>query len=212
MMKIQFKYVCPHIFDDLTLKSDLWNSDFTFQSGKRYQLRGPSGRGKTSFFSYLLGIRKDYKGEVFINNRNVLEITIDEWVELRSEKISCVYQDLQLIEKLSVSDNVSLIPKFARGYGLHEAKDMLSRLGMSSKWNDKVETLSFGQKQRLSIVRALCKPFNLLVCDEPFSHLDEMHKDKSVALIESRLNEEKAGILLSSLDGENQLDLKSIHL
>ena len=69
-----------------------------------------------------------------------------------------------------------------------------------------------GQKQRVAIARALCKPFDLLICDEPFSHLDAMHKSKCIDLIERRLNEEKAGVLLTSLDGENQLDLKSIHL
>ena len=212
MMKIQFKNVCPHIFEDLSLKSDVWKNDFTIQDGMRYQLRGPSGQGKTSFLSDLLGYRKDYKGEVFINNRNILEMTIDEWVELRSEKISCVFQDLQLIEKFSVADNISLIPKFAKGYGMSEAEKMLNQLEMGEKWKAKVKTLSFGQKQRVAIVRALCKPFDLLICDEPFSHLDAMHKNKCVALVESRLVEEKAGILLTSLDGENQLDMKSIHL
>lgn len=212
MMKIQFKNVCPHIFQELSLKSDVWNNDFTIQDGLRYQLCGPSGRGKTSFLSYLLGYRKDYKGEVSINNRTVSEINIDEWVELRSEKISCVFQDLQLIEKLSVADNIGLIPKFAKGYGLSEAEKMLADLGMPNKWKAQVKTLSFGQKQRVAIARALCKPFDLLICDEPFSHLDAMHKSKCIDLIERRLNEEKAGVLLTSLDGENQLDLKSIHL
>ena len=70
-------------------------NDFIIQDGMRYQLRGPSGRGKTSFLSYLLGHRKDYNGEVFINNRAVLDINIDEWVELSREKISSVFQDLQ---------------------------------------------------------------------------------------------------------------------
>lgn len=212
MMKIQFKNVCPHIFEDLSLKSDVWNNDFIIQDGMRYQLRGSSGRGKTSFLSYLLGHRKDYNGEVFINDRAVLDINIDEWVELRREKISSVFQDLQLIEKISVADNIALVPKFANGHGLSKAKNMLGDLGMADKWEAQVETLSFGQKQRVAIVRALCKPFDLLICDEPFSHLDTMHKAKCVDLIESRLTEENAGILLTSLDGENQLDLKSIHL
>ena len=95
---------------------------------------------------------------------------------------------------------------------MSEAEKMLSQLEMGEKWQAQVKTLSFGQKQRVAIVRALCKPFDLLICDEPFSHLDALHKDKCIALLESRLIEEKAGVLLTSLDGENQLDLKSIHL
>lgn len=212
MMKIQFKNVCPHVFEELSLKSDVWNNDFTIQDGMRYALCGPSGRGKTSLLAYLFGSRKDYKGEVYINDRAILELTIDDWIELRREKISSVFQDLQLIEKLSVADNIALIPKFANGYGLSKAENMLADLGMPNKWEAQVKTLSFGQKQRVAIARALCKPFDLLICDEPFSHLDAMHKTKCIDLIESRLQEENAGILLTSLDGENQLDLKSIHL
>ena len=89
---------------------------------------------------------------------------------------------------------------------------MLENLGMGEKWKQKVETLSFGQKQRVAIVRALCKPFELLICDEPFSHLDEMHKSKCIKLIEKRISETNAGIILTSLDGEDNLGLKSIYL
>lgn len=211
-MKIQFKNVCPHVFDELSLKSDIWNNDFTIEGGMRYQVHGPSGRGKTSFLSYLLGYRRDYRGEVFINGQPIFELKIDEWVKLRSEKITSIFQDLQLIEKLSVSENLSLIPKFAKGYDLSKAKKMLNFLGMEEKYDERVETLSFGQKQRVAIIRSLCKPFELLVCDEPFSHLDEINKAKCVELIENRLKKASAGIVLTTLDGEKQLDLKSIHL
>ena len=211
-MNIQFKNVCPNTFEELSLKSDIWNNDFTFDEGKRYQVHGPSGRGKTSFLSYLLGYRRDYRGEVFINGQCIFEINIDSWVELRSEKIASIFRDFQLIEKLSVSENLSLIPKFAEGYDLHAAKQMLIFLGMEEKYHARVETLSFGQKQRVAIIRSLCKPFELLVCDEPFSHLDEINKAKCVELIENRLKEANAGIVLTTLDGESQLDLKSIYL
>ena len=83
---------------------------------------------------------------------------------------------------------------------------------MEEKYDERVETLSFGQKQRVAIIRSLCKPFELLVCDEPFSHLDEINKAKCVELIENRLKEASAGIVLTTLDGEKQLDLKSIYL
>ena len=131
---------------------------------------------------------------------------------MRSEKITSIFQDLQLIEKLSVSENLSLIPKFAEGYDLSKAKKMLNFLGMEEKYDERVETLSFGQKQRVAIIRSLCKPFELLVCDEPFSHLDEINKAKCVELTENRLKEASAGIVLTTLDGEKRLDLKSIYL
>ncbi len=211
-MKIQFKYVCPNIFIEKPLKSDVWNQDFTIYGGMRYQLRGQSGSGKTSFLTFLLGYRRDYTGEIFINNQAIYNLNVDEWVKVRREKVSSIFQDLQLIDQLSVEENISLIPKFQSGYTLTEGKKMLEDLGMGEKWKQKVETLSFGQKQRVAIVRALCKPFELLICDEPFSHLDKMHKSQCIRLIEKRLSEANAGIILTSLDGEDQLGLKSIYL
>jgi ABC-type lipoprotein export system ATPase subunit len=212
MMKIQFKNVCPHVFEGFSPISDVWNKDFTFEHGMRYQLRGTSGKGKTSLLFYLLGYRRDYNGAVYINDKPLFELTNKEWVELRREKISSVFQDLQLAEKLTVADNISLIPKFAEGYDLSKGQKMLDAMGMEEKWDEKVENLSFGQKQRVAIARALCKPFELLICDEPFSHLDAVHKEKCIELIDCRVNEAKAGIVLTSLDGEEKLSLKSIHL
>ncbi len=211
-MKIQFKNVCPNIFIETPLKSDVWNQDFTVHDGMRYQFRGQSGKGKTSLLSFLLGYRSDYRGEIFINDKAIFELSIDEWIKLRREKVASIFQDLQLIDQLSVEENMSLIPKFQSGYGLSEGKKMLENLGMGEKWEQKVETLSFGQKQRVAIVRALCKPFELLICDEPFSHLDKMHKSKCIKLIEKRISDANAGIILTSLDGEDNLGLKSIYL
>ena len=211
-MKIHFKHVCPNIFIEKPLKSDVWNQDFTIYDGMRYQLRGQSGSGKTSFLTFLLGYRRDYTGEIFINNQAIYDLNVDEWVKVRREKVSSIFQDLQLIDQLSVEENISLIPKFQSGYTLTEGKKMLEDLGMGEKWKQKVETLSFGQKQRVAIVRALCKPFELLICDEPFSHLDKMHKSQCIRLIEKRLSEANAGIILTSLDGEDKLGLKSIYL
>ena len=65
-----------------------------------------------------------------------------------------------------------------------------------------VKNLSFGQKQRVAIIRALMKPFEFLICDEPFSHLDEQNTIKCTKLIEKRLEEENAGLILLALQEE----------
>jgi ABC-type lipoprotein export system ATPase subunit len=85
-------------------------------------------------------------------------------------------------------------------------------VGIADKWHEKVKTLSFGQKQRVAIIRALCKPFKLLLCDEPFSHLDEANTKICRSLILKRLDEEQAGVIITSLDGEEGMGLKTINL
>ena len=89
---------------------------------------------------------------------------------------------------------------------------MLEGLNMADKWDSPISTLSFGQKQRVALVRSLSKPFEFLICDEPFSHLDALNKSKCFALIEKRLDQEEAGWLLTSLDSECNSNLQTIQL
>jgi ABC-type lipoprotein export system ATPase subunit len=171
-----------------------------------------SGKGKTSFLYFLLGLRSDYEGDIYLNQKKILEIKEEEWIILRKRKITSIFQDLQLINHLSIAENIGLVPEYAEGYNEGLIRDMLMEVGIADKWHEKVKTLSFGQKQRVAIIRALCKPFKLLLCDEPFSHLDEANTKICRSLILKRLDEEQAGVIITSLDGEEGMGLKTINL
>ena len=211
-MQIKFQNVCPQIFKDIQMTSDIWNTDFILKDRERIQVLAHSGKGKTSLLYFLLGLRDDFSGMIFLDGNNSRDLGQKEWGAYRKNKIACVFQDLQLIEKLTVEQNIQLLPEFAQNYSKEKAYEMLIELGLEDKWDSRVATLSFGQKQRVALIRTLCKPFELLICDEPFSHIDEKNKMKCVALIERRLVEEQAGLLLTSLDGEPTLELKIIKL
>ena len=212
MVEIELNRVCPNVFEDIDIQSQVWNTSLHIDQGGRYQVMAQSGKGKTSFLYFLLGLRSDYKGEIYLNQKKILEINEQEWVLLRKRKISSIFQDLQLINHLSVAENIGLVPEYADGYNEALIRDMLRGVGIADKWNEKVKTLSFGQKQRVAIIRSLCKPFKLLLCDEPFSHLDEANTKLCRALILKRLDEERAGIIITSLDGEEGMGLKTINL
>lgn len=211
-MEIQFKNVCPEVFCDKEYKSDVWNADFSLCTDKRYELHAQSGKGKSSLIYFLMGLRADYFGDIFLNKKNLKELHTDEWVALRRRTFSCVFQDLQLIDHLTISENIALLPEFAKDQGLDQALEMLEGLNMADKWDSPIGTLSFGQKQRVALVRSLSKPFEFLICDEPFSHLDALNKSKCFALIEKRLDQEEAGWLLTSLDSECNSNLQTIQL
>ena len=212
MIEIEFNRVCPNVFEDIDIKSEVWNTSLCIEPGGRYQVMAQSGKGKTSFLYFLLGLRTDYKGDIYLNQKKISEINEQEWVLLRKGKISSIFQDLQLINHLSVAENIGLVPEYADGYNIALIRDMLRVVGIADKWNEKVKTLSYGQKQRVAIIRSLCKPFKLLLCDEPFSHLDEANTKLCRSLILKRLDEEKAGIIITSLDGEKGMGLKTINL
>ena len=212
MIEIELNRVCPNVFEDIEIKSEVWNTTLRLDNGGRYQIKAQSGKGKTSFLYFLLGLRSDYEGDIYLNQKKILEIKEEEWIILRKRKITSIFQDLQLINHLSVAENIGLIPEYAEGYNEGLIRDMLMEVGIADKWHEKVKTLSFGQKQRVAIIRALCKPFKLLLCDEPFSHLDEANTKICRSLILKRLDEEQAGVIITSLDGEEGMGLKTINL
>lgn len=201
-MHFKFQQLCPHVFQNQDLKSAIWNQDVEIKSGDKVLIHAISGTGKTSLIHYLLGLRQDYTGAIYIDNQELSRIEIEAFTQIRRIDISTVFQDLQLFENLSVKENILLLPEFAKGYDIEDAKEMLDVLDINDKWDQTVKTLSFGQKQRVAIIRALMKPFRFLICDEPFSHLDHQNSIKCTALIEKRLKEENAGMILLALERE----------
>jgi putative ABC transport system ATP-binding protein len=79
-------------------------------------------------------------------------------------------------------------------------KEWLSLLGLDGKWNQKAETLSYGERQRVAIVRSLLQPFKWLLLDEPFSHLDNENTQKAATLIWNRVQELNAGMMVVDLE------------
>lgn len=74
---------------------------------------------------------------------------------------------------------------------------------MSHKIDARAETLSYGERQRIAIIRALMQPFNWLLLDEPFSHLDNHNRHKAIELIRETVHARKAGMILADLNTNN---------
>ena len=80
-----------------------------------------------------------------------------------------------------------------------EILEMLAQLDVDQLAHKKAETLSYGQKQRVAIVRALCQPFELLLLDEPFSHIDEVQIKNAVTLVSQQVEQNNAALIIASL-------------
>ena len=203
-MKIEFRKVLPKPLEDIAhSKESLWNSTVVFESGKRILLNASSGKGKTTFVHTLMGMRTDFSGEILIDNKNTKSLHVNQWVELRQRKISVVYQDLQLFPQLTVEENLKLKAEFTGVFYTELALQHIEFLGLKEKWNQKCGILSMGQLQRVAIVRALIQPFEWLVMDEPFSHLDLANAELCLQLIEKRCKELRAGFILTTLNARD---------
>ncbi len=199
-MDIHFDEIIPlPIRDEIHGETDIWGQQCHFEKGKWYNLFAPSGAGKSTFVQILYGLRNDYNGQVKFGQRVNSGLTKNEWAEIRKTSFSIVFQDLRLFPELSADENIKvksvLTPEdFARNY-----EEWADLLGVKDQLTKAVKTLSYGERQRIAIIRSLVQPFEWLILDEPFSHLDNLNTEKAANLIDHRVRELGAGLILTSL-------------
>jgi len=202
-MQLELKSVCPLPMKDIEFsENSLWRKDTTLAAGKNHIIYAPSGTGKTSLMAFIFGMRSDFEGEILLDGINVKRISLSQWAEIRATKLSLIMQDLRLIPGLSVGENLLLKNQLTLHKNEKQIKEMLDALGMADKWKQKSGTLSLGQRQRVAIVRALLQPFELLLMDEPFSHIDRENIRKASALMMQECVNNKANRLMVTLDAD----------
>lgn len=186
--------------------SEVWNCQLEIPASKKIFLSAPSGKGKTTFQLMLYGIRKDYEGTLKMNGSDIRTFDLNQWSEIRQRKISVIFQDLRLFSDLTAMENIELKNNLTGHKTKNQIFEMAESLAVAAFLNQKAGTLSYGQKQRIAILRAMCQPFELLLMDEPFSHLDKENIDKACILIKSETELNGAGFIIASLGDKYSLD------
>jgi ABC-type lipoprotein export system ATPase subunit len=182
-------------------QSAIWNSDITFSTGEWVKIVAPSGSGKTTLMNILYKVRHDYEGSVKFHDQDLKDITGDELAKLRQQKVSVVFQDLRLFENLTVRENIELNRVLQTPYYPTAVVDeMATRLGIAHIIDQRAGLCSYGEQQRVAVIRALVQPFDWLMMDEPFSHLDIANTKKAAALITEECRKRNAGFVLTDLD------------
>ncbi len=183
--------------------SEIWQCEQQFQRGLAYFVSAASGKGKTTLQHIFYGLRSDFSGEVAIHSAVgkfvVSQTNSDDWAVVRSRILSVIFQDLRLFAELSVGENLLIKNQLTDFKSEKEIKDMLAALEIDTFWERKAGLLSYGQRQRVAIVRALLQPFEWLLMDEPFAHLDTENIRKACTLIQQACQAQKAGFILASL-------------
>ncbi|MDD2636471.1 MAG: ATP-binding cassette domain-containing protein [Bacteroidales bacterium] len=199
-MEIRFSNIIPVPIPDKDIKqSEVWNRDICFNSGEKILIYAESGKGKTTLVNIIFGNRKDYSGDVFLDGISVSKMKYDDISTLRREKLSIVPQGLALFDELSMIENIRIKNRILQFKTENEIKKMIKLLGLEGFEERKAAKMSFGQKQRISIIRALCQPFEFILLDEAFSHLDVGNTEIALNLINSEAKKQKAGVILTSL-------------
>ncbi len=202
-MDIRLQHVVPlPLKDKLGVRpSDIWNKSLTFETGQWIKIKAPSGTGKTTLLNTLYKIRHDYEGEIHWGNQNLKNIIGDKLALMRQQKVSIIFQDLRLFENLTARENIELKRILQNPFYEAEKIDkMAGVLGIAGILDQKAGICSYGEQQRIAIIRALVQPFEWLIMDEPFSNLDIANTEKAAALISHECSKRNAGFVLTDLD------------
>lgn len=211
MKKIIFNSVIPDVFSHSnTLNSDVWNSDVVFNKEQLYLIEADSGKGKSTFCSYILGYRRDYSGNIKFDNKSVREMKIYEWIDIRKLHISYLFQELRLFSELTAFENVEIKNKLTNFKNKQQILEWFEILGIGDKVNSKICHMSFGQQQRVAMIRALVQPFDFILVDEPISHLDDNNSKIMGDIMMTEAKAQGAGVIVTSIGKHMNLNYNKV--
>ena len=178
---------------------------FTVAAGERAALIGPSGSGKTTLLHIVAGILVPEKGIIRVNGCAVSGLGDAARRVFRIEQVGLVFQEFELLEYLSVLDNILLPYRITNALSLTQdvserAKDLSERVGVGDKLGRRPGQLSHGERQRVAICRALITQPRLLLADEPTGNLDPENKRRVVELLHTYSQENDVTLLMVTHD------------
>jgi len=177
--------------------------DLTVDHGEFLALAGPSGSGKTTLLNIIGCIDKPSSGEVFIDGQDVSRLASDELAEIRSQKISFIFQNFNLFPVLTAVENVEyslLFKKMTAGEKRKKAEEALFSVGLSKHLRHKPLEMSGGQQQRVAIARAIVREPLLVLADEPTANLDHKTGEEIVNLMRQSNQARKTTFIFSTHD------------
>lgn len=195
-MSIELKNLKPSYMSESEISySDIYLcKSLLLEDGKKYLVKANSGHGKSSLLNFIYGSNTSFDGTVNYNKFNGKNL-----FDYRRTEISYVFQDLRLFKGLTVFENIQLKNCLTNYKTEDEISDMIDKVQLSHKKNSLVDKMSLGQKQRVAIIRSLCQPFKFLLLDEPFSHLDNKNISIITKLVNSEIDKQQAGLIMTSL-------------
>lgn len=201
METITLNGVLPRVFQPHAdgIHSDVWQKEATFTKGKTYLIEASSGRGKSTFCSYLIGYRRDYSGTLLFDNTDTMTYRVADWVSVRRSHVSMLFQELRLFPELTAMENVLIKNRITDFKSEAEISQWFDAMGIADKKSVPVGLMSIGQQQRVGMMRALVQPFDFIVADEPVSHLDDHNSAVMGQIMMQEARRQGAGVIVTSI-------------
>ena len=164
----------------------LKNISLNVEKGDFVAIIGQSGSGKSTLMNIIGCLDTATSGSYKINNNETLELSKDQLSDLRSQTFGFIFQRYNLLSSLTAAENVALPAIYAgmpQTQRLTRAKQLLEKLGLGDKWQNKPNQLSGGQQQRVSIARALMNGGEIILADEPTGALDSQSGENVMEIL-----------------------------
>ena len=178
-------------FDNSKKINVLKKINYSFKKGKIYSLMGPSGSGKSTLLNILSLIDRPSSGSVVFENKQINFNNQKDNDILRSKKIGIIYQQDNLLPDFTTLENIylaSLAAGNSKNLSINKAKDLLKKVGLSNRSDHYPSELSGGEKQRVSIARAVVNDPQILLADEPTGSLDNNTAKIIFGILKKQLN------------------------
>ncbi|NMB84390.1 ABC transporter ATP-binding protein [Candidatus Roizmanbacteria bacterium] len=201
---IKLKNVWKEYPLDGTVFTALKDINLTIKSGEFTSIMGPSGSGKSTLMHMVGLLDKPSKGEIFIDNKKISDVNDNQLSDLRNEYIGFVFQQFNLLNKLTILENVLLPTVYLRKKSnidfQKRALELIDRFGLYEKRHSYPNKISGGQQQRVAIARALIMDPKLILADEPTGNLDSKTGKEIMKLLTELNEKEKRTIVIVTHD------------
>jgi len=193
---VEFRYAGDQAFE-------MALADLFIASGECAAIVGPSGSGKTTLLSLLAGTLIPHKGEIQVGGYTVNRLGESARREFRIRDVGQVFQAFELLEYLSVMENILLGAIIDHGIDKatqSRASSLLSSVGLAHKAQSKPALLSHGERQRVAVCRAMLNHPSLLLADEPTGNLDQSNKQNVVDILINQARQHNSTLLMVTHD------------
>ena len=180
----------------------LCSVSLTIEDGDFVAIMGPSGSGKTTMANVLGLLDVPSSGSYKLNGKEISKLSEDDLAVLRREEIGFIFQQFNLLPRMSAAENVALPLLYSRhDYGSEYAYELLNQVGLGKRSDHKPSELSGGQQQRVAIARSLINKPKMILADEPTGNLDSV-SEKEIMKILKDLNEQGITIVIITHEDE----------
>ncbi len=202
--KITLSEVLPCVFkgsetEEPVNASQVWMRSVKFVRGENYLIEAESGTGKSSLCSFIYGVRNDYIGDIFFNDKDIRQLSIADWCAVRCSSLALLPQEMRLFPELTAWENVQIKNRLTGYLSDKRIEEMFDELEIGAKKYTPVSRLSIGQQQRVAVIRTLAQPFSFVLLDEPVSHLDSRNNSIVAEMVASHAHVQGASIISTSV-------------